>query len=831
MQGRQSFGRVIAARADSNPDQVVVISDHEGRSLTAAELDATSNRLAREYLAHGVSRDDLVAVALPNSIEFIVACVAIWKAGATPSPWSPAVGAPDRRHLETLARPALAVGSAPEDPSIPWLRGGHHNGHLAGPLPDTWASSWKAPASSGSTGLPKIVLAAAPALIDPERQVAPFLPHRATQLVTAPLWHSAQFTYAFRGLLTGHRLVLTEAFDEHRFCTLIDRHDISWTMLSPHDIHQLVRLRPSADLPSLASVLHLGAPCAPADKRALIDWLGADRVVEVYAGSESNGLTMITGPEWLQRPGSVGKPVGGTEIRISAADGTPVPAGGVGHIWMRRGAEPTYRYLGGRSRRTPDGWDSLGDLGCLDADGYLTVVERASDVIDAGGTPVYPTRVEHALTQHPAVREAVVTGDGASGLTATVDIGGAEVESSTLIEFSRSRLSAPEVPAVVHLTRSRLRNQAGKLRRSAFQSTAAPVTQESPMSVSTRVDLALLGFRGRPPVSRSAGAGPSADGHLVIDGLNAAIPRNADSPFVFDGTRVLLDGQDTGLDVEVIERPTFYDLRTADGVPYEKLARLHGRNVLATTVVQTCIRYTADQRCRFCTIEESLRGGATTAVKRPAELAEVAEAAVRLDGVTQMVMTTGTSAGTDRGARHLARCVRAVKAAVPALPIQVQCEPPADLAVLAELRDSGADAIGIHIESLDEEVRRRWMPGKATVPVQQYHQAWREAVRVFGRNQVSTYLLVGLGEDPDELVDGAAELIEMGVYPFVVPFRPQPGSLAVDIDRAGAPDAAVVEKVSREVATLLTLAGMAGADQRAGCAACGACSVLQGLGA
>ncbi len=351
------------------------------------------------------------------------------------------------------------------------------------------------------------------------------------------------------------------------------------------------------------------------------------------------------------------------------------------------------------------------------------------------------------------------------------------------------------------------------------------------MTVSTRVDLALLGFRGEPPVSRGSGAGPSADGHLVIDGLSAAIPRNAVSPFVFDGTRVLLDGIDTGLDVEVIDRPKFYDLRTVDGVPYEKLARLHGRDVLATTVVQTCIRYAAEQRCRFCTIEESLRSGATTAVKRPAELAEVAAAAVRLDGVRQMVMTTGTSAGSDRGARHLARCVRAVKEAVPGLPIQVQCEPPADLAVIGELRTAGADAVGIHVESLDDEVRRRWMPGKATVPLAQYRAAWQEAVRVFGRNQVSTYLLVGLGEDPDELVAGAAELIDMGVYPFVVPYRPQPGSLAVEVDAAPAPSAAVVEKVSREVAEKLVSAGMAGAEQRAGCAACGACSVLQGLGA
>lgn len=350
------------------------------------------------------------------------------------------------------------------------------------------------------------------------------------------------------------------------------------------------------------------------------------------------------------------------------------------------------------------------------------------------------------------------------------------------------------------------------------------------MSVSTRVDLTLLGIRGRPPVSRTAGAGPSADGHLVIDGRAAAIPLNPLSPFIFDGNRIVRDGEDSGLDVEVVHRPRFYDLQTAEGVSYDKIARLHGRNVLATTVVQTCIRYAEDQRCRFCSIEESLRSGATTAVKRPAELAEVAEAAVRLDGIRQMVMTTGTSAGTDRGARHLARCVRAVKAAVPGLPIQVQCEPPADLAVLTELRDAGADAIGIHVESLDDDVRRRWMPGKATVPMAQYREAWREAVRVFGRNQVSTYLLVGLGEDPEELISGARELIDMGVYPFVVPFRPHSGTLAVDIDKAGAPDSATVEKVSREVAASLRMAGMAGADQKAGCAACGACGVLQSVG-
>jgi len=278
---------------------------------------------------------------------------------------------------------------------------------------------------------------------------------------------------------------------------------------------------------------------------------------------------------------------------------------------------------------------------------------------------------------------------------------------------------------------------------------------------------------------------------------------------------------------------SFWDgvgLSWAEGVRYEQLARLHGSDVLATTVVQTCMRYDPETRCRFCAIEESLRAGSTVAVKSPAQLAEVAEAAVRLDGVRQMVMTTGTSRGRDRGATHLARCVVAVKAAVPELPIQVQCEPPADLDTIDALHEAGATAIGIHVESLDDEVRRRWMPGKSTVPLAEYWAAWDRAVEVFGRNRVSTYLLVGLGEKADELVAGAAELIERGVYPFVVPFRPAAGTLAVDVDGARAPAPALLAEVTSRVAGLLSAAGMRGADQGAGCAACGACSALSTVG-
>ena len=364
---------------------------------------------------------------------------------------------------------------------------------------------------------------------------------------------------------------------------------------------------------------------------------------------------------------------------------------------------------------------------------------------------------------------------------------------------------------------------------------AAPIpasTPEHPRGGSTRVDLAIQGIRLLDaPVSRRAGAGPSDDGHVLLDGVGAAIPLNPRSPYTVSGGKLLLDGADTGMGVETVSRPRFYDLTTADGVPYEQIARLHSARVLATTVVQTCVRYEESERCRFGAIEESLRQASTIAVKRPDQVAEVARAAYELDGVSQMVMTTGTSNGRDRGAVHLARCVRAVREAVPDLPIQVQCEPPGDLGVIQDLYDAGARSIGIHVESMDDDVRLRWMPGKGSVPMAEYREAWAEAVRVFGWNEVSTYLLVGLGEDPDEMIAGAEELIEMGVYPFVVPFRPLAGTLATDVDRVPAPDPRVVARVTGRVAAALRRAGMLGSAQSAGCAACGACSALACEGA
>lgn len=467
---RLSFSRILTRLAQADPGRVVAVAGAE--RLTAAALESATNRYARDLRARGVRRDDLVTVQLPTGLGALVACAGVWKAGATPQPVVPGLTADERAAVVATARPALTVGfTVPGVPSLPV----DHVGAASddGPLPDLWARSWKAPTSSGSTGRPKVVLAAAPALLDPDRPVAPFLPLRATQLVSGPLMHSATFTYAFRGLLTGHRLVLLPRFDEHAWLDAVEQHAVTWALVVPTTMHRLLRVpaaqRDPARIASLETVLHLGAPCAPDLKRRFLDWVGPQRVVEVYAGSESNGLTMIRGDEWLTRPGSVGRPVGGTQVRVLRDDGTPAAPGETGLVWLRRGEQPTYRYLGAAGRRTPDGWDTLGDVGHVDADGYLWITDRDDDVVVRGGHKVHPVEVERVLEQHPAVRSALAFGvpDDEYGqqVAAVVDVAGADVTAAELLAFAARRLDAPRRPVRVEVVDAPLRDDAGKARR------------------------------------------------------------------------------------------------------------------------------------------------------------------------------------------------------------------------------------------------------------------------------------------------------------------------------------------------------------------------------
>ncbi|MFT4045254.1 MAG: MSMEG_0568 family radical SAM protein [Solimonas sp.] len=333
--------------------------------------------------------------------------------------------------------------------------------------------------------------------------------------------------------------------------------------------------------------------------------------------------------------------------------------------------------------------------------------------------------------------------------------------------------------------------------------------------------------------SRRGGAGPSDHKAVILDGRTFMVPVHtgsaAESPYASDAPGV--DGRAAlrrdGVKIAHLtfpKAPRFYTLQTADGVAYSKIAQLHGGDVLATTVLQTCIRYgRRSTSCQFCAIGESLAHGRTINRKTPEQLAEVARAAVALDGVTHMVMTTGTPNFTDRGAAILVDSALAVKAAVPTLAIQAQCEPPDDPAWFRKLKDAGVDSLGMHLEAVTPEVRARIMPGKAEVTIAQYLRAFADAVAVFGRGQVSTYILAGLGDTREAILAMCATLVDLGVYPFVVPFVPISGTA---LERHAAPEPAFMRELLTLLGRMLVDAGLRSRDIKAGCGKCGACSSL-----
>ena len=343
--------------------------------------------------------------------------------------------------------------------------------------------------------------------------------------------------------------------------------------------------------------------------------------------------------------------------------------------------------------------------------------------------------------------------------------------------------------------------------------------------------------RDTDTASRKGGAGPSDHKAVTIDGTTVMIPIHNDvaakSSYTVETRHdvvgvvreqpLLRENDRPVATIQFPPQPKFYNLKTAEGIPYNQIALLHSHNVLATTILQTCIRYSnRNTACQFCAIEQSLAAGKTIAQKTPQQLAEVAEAAVKLDGIEQLVMTTGTPNTTDRGAAYLIECAKAVKAKVN-LPIQAQCEPPDDFAWFTQMKVAGIDTLGMHIEVIQSEVRDRIMPGKAKVSLDYYFQAFEAAVKVFGWNQVSTYILAGLGDSLETIVSTCDRLINLGVYPFVVPFVPITGT---PLSNHQPPSSDFMSAIYQQVGNLLNAAGMNSQDIKAGCAKCGACSAL-----
>lgn len=473
-----TIGAQISTLAALSPDAPAVTAS--GRTLTRAELDASTNRLARAYAELGVAQGDYVTIMLPNSIEWIQAAVACWKLGAVPQPLAPRMPDPEFVGLLALRRRALIVGRVDPGRMIPSVPADFvPDASLSDdPLPEAVSPVWKVMASGGSTGRPKLIEAGG----DSRLPAAIGYPLGAQQddvnLVSVPMSHNTGATMAVIGLLMGHHLVLMPRFEPAEFLRLVTQHRVTFLATVPTIMQRLLpvyRADPDAyDLTSIRRFWHVASLCPPAVKAAWIDIVGPEALWELYGGTELQALTFINGTQWLTHPGSVGVVVSG-EMKVLDDQGRECAPGEEGEVYMRPapGSRPTYRYIGSEAK-SRDGWDSLGDLGYFDADGFLYLSDRRVDMFTVGGRNVYPAEIESALGAHPEVLSCLAFGipdpnSGDLGQLPYVQVQVADpaLDEAAVTDFLRQHLESYKVPRWVEFVDAPLRDDAGKARRSA----------------------------------------------------------------------------------------------------------------------------------------------------------------------------------------------------------------------------------------------------------------------------------------------------------------------------------------------------------------------------
>jgi bile acid-coenzyme A ligase len=482
-----SIGARLTQLAAERPDRPAV-SD-EARTVTWRELDRRTNRIARGLEAVGVKFGDLVTVGLPNSVDFVEACYGLWKVGATPQPISWRLPAAEAEAVMELAQtPILLAGDTIESArprfDVPALLALSDDDS---PVRDRTAPIYKAPTSGGSTGRPKLILSGGPGVANVDGATGVYRTRpEDVMIMPGPLYHNGPFTSAFGGLGRGAHLVVLPRFDAEKTLAAVHEHKGTWLYLVPTMMSRIWRLpddvRGKYDVSSLETVWHLAAPCPPWLKEAWINWLGPEVIMELYAGTEAQAVTIITGTEWLAHRGSVGR-VGVGEMQAFDGDGEPLPVGEIGEIYMRRpeGAAPSYQYRGATARTLPGGWESLGDIGYFDADGYLYLADRRTDMILVGGSNVYPAEIEGALDEHPLVQSSAVIGLPHEDLGATIHAIVQPREGLTeadLREHLRGLLVPYKQPRTYEFVTENIRDDAGKVRRTQLREERIPRAQD-----------------------------------------------------------------------------------------------------------------------------------------------------------------------------------------------------------------------------------------------------------------------------------------------------------------------------------------------------------------
>jgi bile acid-coenzyme A ligase len=354
------------------------------------------------------------------------------------------------------------------------------------PLPDITPASTHGICSSGSTGTPKVIVVDRPGVWDPATS-EPFpsgwmtVARPQVVLVPAPMYHTNGFATLF-SLLAGDELVLMEKFAAAQVVDLIERHRVTTFTATPTMLQRIADLPDidRRDLSSLVWVLQGAAVIAPSLVRRWLGLVGAEQFFMAYGMTEGLGLTALRGDEWLDHQGSVGRGYRDTEIRIldpdSAGSGRDLPPGEVGEIYLRSPTSGMYRYLGEAPPLAvaDDGFASAGDMGYLDDDGFLYILDRRVDMIVTGGANVFPAEVESALADHPEVADVVVVGlsdpEWGRRVHAIVEPAdpAAPPDAAAVVAYAKDRLAAYKVPKTVEIVAAIPRSEATKVNRAAL---------------------------------------------------------------------------------------------------------------------------------------------------------------------------------------------------------------------------------------------------------------------------------------------------------------------------------------------------------------------------
>jgi long-chain acyl-CoA synthetase len=448
--------------------------------------------------ALGIAEGDNVAIVMANSVEFLEVTAGIALIGANPVPVNWHWKSDELGYLLTNSAsraafvhtdfaaavgqtgtpiPLVAVGSAPDNTGYEnWLAGHDPGDAVAAPVAGLGMIY-----TSGTTGKPKGIVREP---VSPEdlMQIAVNSMQRmgvgpgVRTIIPAPLYHTAPNTMAAIAMKLGMDITLLRRFDAEEFLATVQRHRVQQVQMVPTMFTRLLRLpaevRNRYDLSSLRSIVHSAAPCPAHVKQQMIDWLGPI-IVEYYGGSETGAVVWCTSEEWLAHPGTVGAPEDGAAIRIiNADDEEEAPVGEVGVVYLRPADYwPGFTYHGDDRKRREmelDGFVTVGDMGYVDADGYLYLSDRANDMVISGGVNIYPAEIESVLYEMPAIRDCAVFGipdeEYGESLAAHIEIGdGFTLTGDEVRMFVRARLAGFKVPKVIVFDDDLPREDSGKL--------------------------------------------------------------------------------------------------------------------------------------------------------------------------------------------------------------------------------------------------------------------------------------------------------------------------------------------------------------------------------